>query len=110
MKLYQKLKLYFKIKILNGDYIRSVRKAQKYGNAKHRVFVVINPNNKLVLINRQSMRWFRNKKWFEQQFKMRELRKQSVYYYPAYPEEDADYEKIMAIKKEQFIKQMLTTH
>ena len=71
-------------------------------NERKRVFIILDEDNRLTLLDRQTFRFFKRINILDRDLFMKELRSQSIFYYPAYPDDVVYYDSIMQKKKEIF--------
>lgn len=101
-----RIKLHFKVKFLDWRYYYAKKKAiqaLETGKYRKRVFVIIDPYNRLVVVDRYAFRSLKSLKSLDRSLLMGDLRRNSVFYYPAY-QSDENYEDYMANKKIRYMK------
>ena len=104
-----KLRLYFKVKFLEWRYNYSVKKSiQAFNEKKYekRVYIILDARDRLVVVDRKAFRAQKNFKTLDRSLKMPDLRKNSIFYYPAY-DTDVNYEAIMESKRKRYMEYFL---
>ena len=104
-----KLILYFKVKFLEWRYNYSVKKAIEQlekGRYMKRVFIILDARDRLVVVDRKAFRAQKNFKTLDRSLKMPDLRRNSIFYYPAY-DTDVNYEAIMESKRKRYMEYFL---
>lgn len=105
----KKLKHRIRIKFLDWRYYYAKKKAiqaLETGKYRKRVFVIIDPHNRLVVVDRYAFRSLKSLKSLDRSLLMGDLRRNSVFYYPAY-QSDENYEDSMANKKIRYMKHFM---
>ena len=104
------LKVHLKVKFLDWRYYYAVKKsiqALEQNKYQKRVYVIIDAYNRLVVVDRKAFREQKSKfKTLDRSLKMPDLRRNSIFYYPAY-DTDINYEALMESKKERYLKYFL---
>ena len=105
-----KLRVHLKVKFLEWRYYYAVKKSvQALEQKKYikRVYVIIDAYDRLVVVDRKAFREQKSKfKTLDRGLKMPDLRRNSIFYYPAY-DTDVNYEALMESKKERYLKYFL---
>ena len=100
-------KVHLKVKFLDWRYYYAVKKSiQALEQKKYikRVYVIIDPYDRLVVVDRKAFREQKSKfKTLDRSLKMPDLRRNSIFYYPAY-DTDMNYDALMESKKERYLK------
>ena len=100
------LKVHLKVKFLDWRYYYAVKKsiqALEQGKYQKRVYVIIDAYNRLVVVDRKAFREQKSKfKTLDRSLKMPDLRRNSIFYYPAY-ETDEVYLELMEKKKKRYM-------
>ena len=100
------LKVHFKVKFLEWRYYYAVKKSvQALEQKKYikRVYVIIDAYDRLVVVDRKAFREQKSKfKTLDRGLKMPDLRRNSIFYYPAY-ETDEVYLELMEKKKKRYM-------
>ena len=100
---------YIKVKFLELRYKFAVKKSiQALEQKKYvkRVYVILDAYDRLVVVDRPAFRAQKNFKTLDRSLKMPDLRRNSIFYYPAY-DTDANYEAIMESKRKRFLEYFL---
>ena len=104
------LKVHLKVKFMEWRYYYAVKKSvQALEQKKYikRVYVIIDAYDRLVVVDRKAFREQKSKfKTLDRGLKMPDLRRNSIFYYPAY-DTDVNYEALMESKKERYLKYFL---
>ena len=104
------LNVHIKVKFLEWRYYYAVKKSvQALEQKKYikRVYVIIDAYDRLVVVDRKAFREQKSKfKTLDRGLKMPDLRRNSIFYYPAY-DTDVNYEALMESKKERYLKYFL---
>ena len=100
------IKVHLKVKFLDWRYYYAVKKsiqALEQGKYQKRVYVIIDAYNRLVVVDRKAFREQKSKfKTLDRSLKMPDLRRNSIFYYPAY-ETDEVYLELMEKKKKRYM-------
>ena len=103
------LKVHLKVKYLDWRYYYAVKKAvQTLEQKKYqkRIFVILDDFNRLVVVDRKTFRSLKRFKSLDRNMKMPDLRRNSIFYYPAY-DTDINYEAIMESKRKRYLEYFL---
>ena len=103
------LKVHLKVKYLDWRYYYAVKKAvQTLEQKKYqkRIFVILDDFNRLVVVDRKTFRSLKRFKSLDRNMKMPDLRRNSIFYYPAY-DTDINYEAIMESKRKWYLEYFL---
>ena len=110
IKFYMKaFRTYLKVKFLEGRYKFAVKKSiQALEQKKYvkRVYVILDAYDRLVVVDRPAFRAQKNFKTLDRSLKMPDLRRNSIFYYPAY-DTDVNYEAIMESKRKRYLEYFL---
>ena len=99
------LKIHLKVKYLDWRYYYAVKKSiQAFEQKKYykRVYIILDARDRLVVVDRKAFRAQKNFKTLDRSLKMPDLRRNSIFYYPAY-DTDVNYEAIMESKRKRFM-------
>ena len=94
---------------LEGRYNYAVKKSiQAFEQKKYykRVYIILDARDRLVVVDRKAFRAQKNFKTLDRSLKMPDLRKNSIFYYPAY-DTDVNYEAIMESKRKRYLEYFL---
>ena len=103
------LKIHLKVKYLDWRYYYAVKKSiQAFEQKKYykRVFIILDARDRLVVVDRKAFRAQKNFKTLDRSLKMPDLRRNSIFYYPAY-DTDVNYEAIMESKRKRYMEYFL---
>ena len=103
------LKIHLKVKYLDWRYYYAVKKSiQAFNEKKYekRVFIILDARDRLVVVDRKAFRAQKNFKTLDRSLKMPDLRRNSIFYYPAY-DTDVNYEAIMESKRKRYMEYFL---
>ena len=98
-----------KVFFLEGRYNYAVKKSiQAFEQKKYykRVFIILDANDRLVVVDRKAFRAQKNFKTLDRKLVMGDLRRNSIFYYPAY-DTDVNYEAIMESKRKRYMEYFL---
>ena len=98
-----------KVFFLEGRYNYAVKKSiQAFEQKKYykRVFIILDANDRLVVVDRKAFRAQKNFKTLDRKLAMVDLRRNSIFYYPAY-DTDVNYEAIMESKRKRYMEYFL---
>lgn len=99
------LKIHLKVKYLDWRYNYAVKKSiQAFEQKKYykRVYIILDVRDRLVVVDRKAFRAQKNFKTLDRSLKMPDLRRNSIFYYPAY-DTDVNYEAIMESKRKRYL-------
>ena len=99
------LKVHLKVKYLEWRYYYAVKKAiqtLEQGKYQKRVFVILDDFDRLVVVDRKTFRSLKRFKSLDRNMKMPDLRRNSIFYYPAY-DTDEVYLELMEKKKKRYM-------
>ena len=103
------LKIHLKVKYLDWRYYYAVKKAMQtleQGKYQKRVFVILDDFDRLVVVDRKTFRSLKRFKSLDRNMKMSDLRRNSIFYYPAY-DTDISYGRYMENKKKRYMEYFL---
>ena len=103
------LKIHLKVKYLDWRYYYAVKKAiqtLEQGKYQKRVFVILDDFDRLVVVDRKTFRSLKRFKSLDRNMKMPDLRRNSIFYYPAY-DTDISYGRYMENKKKRYMEYFL---
>ena len=103
------LKIHLKVKYLDWRYYYAVKKSiQAFNEKKYekRVYIILDARDRLVVVDRKAFRAQKNFKTLDRSLKMPDLRRNSIFYYPAY-DTDVNYEAIMESKRKRYMEYFL---
>ena len=103
------LKVHLKVKYLDWRYYYAVKKSiQAFEQKKYykRVYIILDARDRLVVVDRKAFRAQKNFKTLDRSLKMPDLRRNSIFYYPAY-DTDVNYEAIMESKRKRYMEYFL---
>ena len=98
-----------KVFFLEGRYNYAVKKSiQAFEQKKYykRVYIILDARDRLVVVDRKAFRAQKNFKTLDRSLKMPDLRRNSIFYYPAY-DTDVNYEAIMESKRKRYMEYFL---
>lgn len=103
------LKIHLKVKYLDWRYYYAVKKAMQtleQGKYQKRVFVILDDFDRLVVVDRKTFRSLKRFKSLDREMKMPDLRRNSIFYFPAY-DTDISYGRYMENKKKRYMEYFL---